>query len=390
MMDSMERRYHENGKIQFECPLRDGVRDGACKEFYESGAVRRSVNYHDGLQEGPEEIFSERGRLICRHIYKNGRVVDSFVPIVGRVGNIDFYEYWEKGRCRSYDRHNRLFREFGRLNDSYDGLFREFYANGRVATEMFYNAGNPDGFAKYWSRDGLKCNVDLFIDGEECGSKKMEYFENGMLSKEIGMNGDLPDGLEISYHENGVECMRVVYEMGMAKDGPVNFIDEDGELTLFSHWENNTSKTYSEDGKLQLKAVCYRDMYNGKCTLFEEDGPKDIYYFDDDECKSKEEFLEKTFNYLAEKLERSLSRFSRIDAETLKKFYENQYEKIMKQENSSEEFFNYEELLCRPEKMDSREWIVRLAVREFMLRLRLPNDGPTEEGVVNALMKLAG
>lgn len=44
-MDNMERRYHENGKVWFECPLKNGYRDGACKEYYPSGALRSTATF---------------------------------------------------------------------------------------------------------------------------------------------------------------------------------------------------------------------------------------------------------------------------------------------------------------------------------------------------------
>lgn len=58
------------------------------------------------------------------------------------------------------------------------------------------------------------------------------------------------------------------------------------------------------------------------------DGP--VNYFDGEECESRDDFLNRTFDLLSHK----------------------------------------------------QEWILCLAVREFMLRLRLPNDGPTEELVL--------
>lgn len=93
----------------------------------------------------------------------------------------------------------------------------------------------------------------------------------------------MPEGVECSYHKNGQLSMRLFFVKGMVKDGPVN-------------------------------------------------------YFDGEECESRDDFLNRTFDLLSHKL----------------------------------------------------EWILCLAVREFMLRLRLPNDGPTEELVLANLKKLIG
>lgn len=115
-MDNMERRYHENGKVWFECPLKNGYRDGACKEYYPSGALCSTATYREGLLDGPRIMTFENGLRICRHVFRDGRVIDGFVPVFGRDGSLAFSEYWEKGRCRCYDRSNRLYREFGMLN----------------------------------------------------------------------------------------------------------------------------------------------------------------------------------------------------------------------------------------------------------------------------------
>lgn len=389
-MENMERDYYENGQLKLECPLSNGVRHGACKEFFESGALRCRSNFCDGLLDGPREAFTENGLIICRHVYKKGFVVDSFVAIHGRGGAIIFYEYWEKGRCRCYDRNNRLCREYGLFNGVYYGAFREYYENGRLRTEEFYGENGLDGFAKYWSDDGLKCNVYLYVDGEECGCKKMEYYENGMLSSEMDVVGDIPDGLEVSYHENGELQTSYFFVKGFVKDGPADYRDENGDSILFTHWENNISKIYANDGTLVARHSHYRNLENGKMESYEKDGTKITYCFDGKECESKEEFLELTFGHIAEKLERSLSRFSGVEVDAFVKFFQDQYAEIMRQDNAEEEFFNYEELLRLPEGMERLEWIVRLAIREFMLRLRLPNDGPTEERVVANLLKLIG
>lgn len=118
------------------------------------------------------------------------------------------------------------------------------------------------------------------------------------------------------------------------------------------------------------------------------DGP--VNYFDGEECESRDDFLNRTFDLLSHKLERSLSDDVGFEANIFADFYRNQYAEIMQQENADEEFFNYEELLTCPKDVGQLEWILCLAVREFMLRLRLPNDGPTEERVLANLKKLIG
>lgn len=389
-MSEMERRYHENGKLRFECPLMDGIRNGACKEYYESGALRYTAFYRDGLLNGPREVFYENGQKISRLIFRQGRVEDGFVPVFNRYGVLLVSEYWEGGRCRGYDQNNKLCREYGLFNNNYDGIYREFYKDGRVSSERFYNIGMLEGFAKDWSEDGLRCRALFFVEGEECGCKRMSYYESGMLFREIDMIGEIPEGLETVYHENGRVLTRTVYERGMAKNGPVDYYDENGVPTYISHWKNNTCKSCSQDGTLLVKATYYRDMRNGCCIEFSGDEPRKYYYFDEEECTSKEDFLEKTFDHLAGKLANSLSEIRGYEAETFKAFYRDQYQEIMTQENASMEFFNYRELLEKPKEIGQLDWIIRLAVREFMLRLRLPIDGMTERRVVKNMLKLVG
>lgn len=389
-MENLERRYFENGKLMLECPLKDGIRDGVCKEYYESGALRRTSTYRDGLMEGPMDILHENGQRVCRHVYRKGCVVDGLVPVFYPDGTLCESEYWENGRCRSYNRNNHLCREFGLINTDYEGIFRRFYEDGRLAVERFYNAGRLDGFEKFWSKDGLLCDLSLYIDGEECGNKRMVYFESGMLSKEIDMNGDLPDGVEVCYNENGKISSRVIYEMGMVRDGENCVYDGDGKIEYRNYWRNNTCKTCTEQGEFIAFGSYYRDKSNGKFVLDSPDGENECYFFDGGECKSKEEFLEKTFEVIAGKLERSFSGERGFEAETFRDFLRGEYERIAEQGNLDEEYFDYEELVEHPEGIERSEWICRQAVREFMLRLRLPNDGPTEEGIVQNLIQLVG
>ncbi|RDC63669.1 hypothetical protein AHMF7616_02277 [Adhaeribacter pallidiroseus] len=67
--------YHENGKVQSETEYKNGLKNGAFKQFYTSGQPEITGNYRYNRQIGTWKYFDESGKIIKNTVYRNGIAV---------------------------------------------------------------------------------------------------------------------------------------------------------------------------------------------------------------------------------------------------------------------------------------------------------------------------
>lgn len=63
----------QDGNMIQESEYKDGVLDGAYKEFNRNGAIQKEINYKDGQLNGSFRYYDEKGKVIEEYLYKNGK-----------------------------------------------------------------------------------------------------------------------------------------------------------------------------------------------------------------------------------------------------------------------------------------------------------------------------
>lgn len=130
-------------------------------------------------------------------------------------------------------------------NGELDGLYREWYPNGKVAQEVRYDGGKKAGMQKTFYEDGAKWSEETWVDG-------------------------LLQGKSMAWYPSGKPRADANYEDGK----------RDGEAT--SWWEN---------GQVQAKGTFVDGKYDGKWVEWREDGRKrQEAVFDRGDEKSRETF----------------------------------------------------------------------------------------------------
>lgn len=432
--------YFPDGKIFRRRNFVDGFIEGLETLYHENGSVRALLHYQKDLLHGRCEYFFPNGNVRKVVECKVGEVVDGKVQIYNPDGTLDREEVWENGTCKSYYENGALMSEFPMFNGKLQGMMRIYHENGQLAHAYFANKdvvegtdltydekgnlyrtttfanGQKEGPRRYYDENGMMraeelfsgglrngptriydekgrlCQTIMYVDDVECGQKSFCYHENGQLDSEIEIMNGLPNGEEISYHENGALFSKVQYRNGMVSDAETDIFDEDGNPFIHVFWKNNVARAYYEDGTLKFIAYNYRNCTNGIQVDYREDGSveNESYFYDGYACESEEEFLDLTFEGLARS---SLLAFGPLgvilDLDAYTEFFRTMYECIMLH---SEEKIVYEDY-CEITDIDTTgkltlEDQLRLIAREFVLRLRLPNDGPTEQNIIKSLRKL--
>lgn len=466
--EGVAKLYNENGTLCAERRFANDKLNGPATYFYEDGSIRLRANYKDNLMHGEYCAYWENGFVRYKMQYNEGLVVDGDVECLDKDGNVRNVEHWEGGHLiirfesgairkdlpyfnGSLQGNAKVFFENGELESTAffqngdiegtelayfengalesitpyvhgykNGIGKKFYRNGMLRCETTYNNGLANGTEKMWSKEGQLIWQNFYVDGSECGCKYYRYYDSGKLFSEIEMTGGLPNGTEKAYYENGALTSKMQYKDGMVIDGEYKLYDDSGKAKFNIVWKNNVGRAHFEDGSLRFETFNYRDVPNGHYQENNEDGEvlQDIFMFNGEPCDSFQEFLDNTFDTLAEDCEAFFSSAVNeseedrivVDSEgdraglwreRFNDFFRNCYEKIMENEGrdsnaatdwceQADAYDNYEELKDFPH--DSRELtnvqFIQKVVREFILRLRLPNDGLTELNIAEELQYL--
>jgi antitoxin component YwqK of YwqJK toxin-antitoxin module len=339
--------YYEDGTLAQETFFgKYGLEDGAEHSYYRSGKLRSETFYVHGKKDGVEKYFFESGALMCESPYRKG------VP---------------------------------------EGVAKEYKEDGTLEKETPYENGVKQGFEKAFSANGSFVRSTMYIDGEACGSHITQYYDNGSVCREADMNGFLPDGMEFVYHENGTLQSKARYKNGQIVDGEYEIYDENGLLQETFVCKNGVARFYHENGCLKKQVYVFRTQFNGLCQEFDTEGNevRSYYCCNGDECESEESFLDSTFEELADSVFFYYDgQRPDLDETSLKTFFREIYEWVMSLPEAQRVYNNYTEILEKSADEEiPLELFVRRLVREFILRLRLPNEPAIETEMIEKVME---
>lgn len=126
------------------------------------------------------------------------------------------------------------------VNNQKDGIWKSFYKNGNIKSEITYSTGKKRGFAKVFYEDGQIAEEGTWMEDKWTGKYK-SYYRNGKLS------------YVWNYNEKGNRC------------GYQKYFYENGNIKIEGEWANGKEsglvKEYYPNGFLKSKKV----FCDGKC-----------------------------------------------------------------------------------------------------------------------------
>jgi antitoxin component YwqK of YwqJK toxin-antitoxin module len=144
-----------------------------------------------------------------------------------------------------------------------EGLWKRYWPNGKLRSEIFYNYGRPLGEYKLFYENGKLEEHSTWNNNRNIGDFK-RYYTNGNPQQQFifGDNGKR-NGLQKYYHENGKLAMEVNVLNGQ-ESGVLKRYTQDGALAEEKVFENGTvkqgtSKKYKE---VEPQVVVAKDPYD--------------------------------------------------------------------------------------------------------------------------------
>jgi antitoxin component YwqK of YwqJK toxin-antitoxin module len=137
-------------------------------------------------------------------------------------------------------------------NYLWHGFYKEYYANGNVKVETFYEQGKKSGLHRTYFEDG-KLHTETYYNKEGRKDSVMRgFFASGQIEWEGYYKSDKLEGKDIRFYANGKLHRDFFYKNGK-KDGEQKAYYKSDKLKYVAYFKNGEVgtglKEYEEDGK---------------------------------------------------------------------------------------------------------------------------------------------
>lgn len=161
--------------------------------------------------------------------------------------------------------HTKKFSEGYYIDGQKQGLWKEYYRNGNLKSEIMYLNNVPSGAARLYYENGNPSEQGTWNSFGWIGEYKM-FYRSGRIARELNYDENtLRSGMQKYYSESGHITMSGYWENGMAKGLVTEYYDS-GRLRTESQWMagrmNGLTKEYYESGSLKAEIVYNKGVYD--------------------------------------------------------------------------------------------------------------------------------
>ncbi|MBL7891935.1 MAG: toxin-antitoxin system YwqK family antitoxin [Bacteroidia bacterium] len=257
--------YYEGAIVKSTGTYKNGIPEGAFREFSIDGKITSSKIFKDGILVG-EGIYDEankeqghwkeyhvNGQLKAEGEYKDGKHIGewTFYHPNGKVEQKGKYDRKgnAQGQWKWYYETGHLLREENYMNNVQDGLMIEYSDSGNVITKGHYADGQKEDEWIYEMGDYKE--VGKYRTDRRTGVWKHFYTPGGKLRFEGNYIDGNPDGKHVYYYPNGKKQQEGKYIMGR-KEGNWEYWNEEGIKMLTILYKDDVEIKY--DG-VKIKLV---------------------------------------------------------------------------------------------------------------------------------------
>jgi len=188
--------YYENGTKSSEGTMRDGKADGYWKNYYKNGILKIEGNRKNFALDSIWKFYNDKAKITKAVNYLEGK---------------------KNGFTISYDTNQLVSSKETFINDIKQGNSFWYYPSGKTKQVTPYVKGKPDGYSYEFSEDstiisiikyqgGILANIERINRKDEQGKKQglfKDFYEDGKLKEEKKYKDDLIDGYVKTYDKKG-------------------------------------------------------------------------------------------------------------------------------------------------------------------------------------------
>ncbi|GEM_PF-5353576 len=270
---------YKNGKIDGQLMVRDvQSKEVILKETYQNGVLqsKKETKIKIDTKENKKDI----GKTFARSVFE-------------RV----FYDNGKEVARQILNKQGSVVKESGQ---PYSGQAKEFYSNGSLKKEAYFEKGLPQGKVNIYDQNGRLIAIEQYEKGLKNGQTILYNFVHNVLSEErIDYKNGMVDGKHQLFGPNGKLILleeykedklngtrEIYYREGKASshenykddklEGSRRLYYESGQILYEEFYVNGKlegqRKGYFEDGSLYLQENYHNGLLEGKRTLFHKNG----------------------------------------------------------------------------------------------------------------------
>ena len=226
---SIEKKYYDNGQLEYQVDLKNKKRQGPMYTYYKDGTLESHQNWKNGLRDG-KQVF----------MHKNGsKKIEAYYEVGRQTG--ESKTFYESGILKSIGKFD---------NDVRIGEHKLYYQSGKIQeTQLFDSAGNLVNFNTYDTSGELAYDErfaifypkrDTLIAGEryeaEVRLSSRAYNKNKMIVGSLTDDFELSDTLEVLEADDFVFYYDTVFNRvgSHIVSGHIHDIGSRGDTTIIN------------------------------------------------------------------------------------------------------------------------------------------------------------
>lgn len=232
-----------NGNIVSKELYINDKKEGQSFYYYENGKIHNVINYVNGKMQGLAKEYSKNGEIITLLEYHNGYLVNR-----ERVNRTD-------------------------TSGLKQGIWKEFYDDGKIKTEKNFKDDQLHGFHKEYDSKGnltiaIRYNNGRILEDNVAEEQNVEirneYDESGNILKSGPYRRNTPIGVHREFSSTGEIIGSKIYD-DFGRVISIGIVNEKGER--IGEWEN-----YYISGKMKSKGIYVNNNREGKWDYYFENG----------------------------------------------------------------------------------------------------------------------
>ena len=274
----------KDGLIVSEAHFKNGKLHGDVKLYYSNGNKKTFASYKDGKLDGSYTSYYENGLINESISYKNNKKDGVYIKNLKDGGSVVIM--YTEDKVQNYSKYNKKGTKIQSIicfNEKCD--VEDFYDNGNIKQKLVCENKNATGEVKLYyenkssSGNSLKdeCN---FLNDKLNGVFK-SYYANGKIKEDGRIDNGKLSGTIKRYFISGKLESQEEYENNM-RNGDFKLFYESGKIKAEGHYKNDklygTFKAFYPNGNLIYEALYKDDILSENADVYQYDGTSEFAF----------------------------------------------------------------------------------------------------------------